>query len=639
MKMGDRIPEFRVNEKSKELVLIIKNECSNNCNFCTTRLVHGKNKFGTDSKDSILKIIDSNKERGLRITFVAFEPLEHPDIVEVIESSKKSGYTEIEMITNGRRFSDKKFAKRIYDAGLNHADILLLGHESGIHDKITQRRGSFSETVRGIENLKESGFKFTAHSVITKQNYQYLYEILDFCSVNNIQFKGFKFVSPSLKEPAPYLEVVFKMEDLLKFLKAKQGNYPEMYTRKILDNLNKDVPICLISKYFPESLKLNLRYKTTEAKYMKKYRSMEPRPEKKHEFKDKYPCEFSAECTKSESCPGMYAQYISLFGKHEFEPIRTSKTTENRNFGYMQLTRKCNRKCVCSNLYIDDTLSFKDALRQIDDYVQEGVNEIIFTGGEPTLNKNIFRLIKYCNKKGLACRVITNGEELADKAYTKRLSEAGLSYINISIYSHKKNVQDKLTLTKGSHEKTLSAIENSLKYITVPNINITINELNVEHLDDTVKVILEKFPDIMHFVFNNLDPTGRALKNKWTIPRLLDMEPGLQRVMKYLITRGKTFRVERVPLCYMRGFEYLSTETRKIVKNEIYRCLFLNKEGRELRKVRDFYYDKAPCCKICFLNEICAGLNPRYTKLFGFGELFPVFSDPEQIKREIMYGK
>ncbi len=310
-----------------------------------------------------------------------------------------------------------------------------------------------------------------------------------------------------------------------------------------------------------------------------------------------------------------------------------------RNFGYIQLTRKCNRKCVfCSNPYVNDALSFDDAMKQIDDYIKKGINEITLSGGEPTLNNNIFKVIKYCKNKGINCRIITNGGKLADEEYVTKIANAGLRNIHISIYSHKKEIQDKLTQKEGSYEKTLLAIKNALKYISVPKINITVNKLNAEHLDDTVKFILEKFPNIKHFVFNNLDPIGRAIKNKWAIPRLVDSELSLHKALSYLLLKGKSFRVEMVPLCYMQGFEEFSTETRKIIKNEMYMYLFLNEKKRELKERNNFYYAKAPCCEVCFLNEICAGLNPRYVKLFGTDELFPVFENKNRIIRKVKNG-
>ena len=64
-----------------------------------------------------------------------------------------------------------------------------------------------------------------------------------------------------------------------------------------------------------------------------------------------------------------------------------------------------------------------------------------------------------------------------------------------------------------------------------------------------------------------MDPDGnRAEENPDCIPKHRDFQVSLELAMEYLLQTGRTFRAERVPLCYMRRFAHCSTETRKIVK-------------------------------------------------------------------------
>lgn len=313
---------------------------------------------------------------------------------------------------------------------------------------------------------------------------------------------------------------------------------------------------------------------------------------------------------------------------------------QEKQFGYIQVTRTCNQKCLfCSNPYVEDTLTIEEAKKQIDYYVDEcKVNEIVLSGGEPTLNANLAGMIRYVLKKGAFPRIITNGQKLADISYVKNLADSGLQQIMVSIYSHDKDIHDKLTDTPGSYENVLIALDNLSRLIDDININITLNSLNINTLPVTVKFLIEKFPKIRHIVFNNLDPTNRALENTWTIPRLVDIELPLIYALKYLKKNNISFRVERVPLCYMNGFEEFSTETRRIVKNQAYRCLFLDKSGRRLfEKTEQFYYPngKSEACEKCKLTSVCAGLNERYAKINGYSELYPVFDYPDSIIRKI----
>ncbi len=310
---------------------------------------------------------------------------------------------------------------------------------------------------------------------------------------------------------------------------------------------------------------------------------------------------------------------------------------KNRSAGYIQITRRCNRKCAfCSSPYIKKDLSLNEIKKQINKYLKGGVTEIIFTGGEPTLHKDLPKMISYCHKKRIPCKIITNAQKLANKEYVKILKNAGLNHVIISICSHKKEIEEKLTRKKGSYTKTLKGIENALKYIGTVNINITLTSLNQGHLFETVKFLVTRFPKIQHFVFNNLDPIGRVLDNLNLIPKLSELELNLEKTLNYLTGMKKTFRVERVPLCYMQGFEEYSTETRKIVKNEAYMGLFLHKSELEMRKIKNFFSIKDEKCSSCFLNEICAGLNPKYAELFGTEELYPVFKAKDKIIKKII---
>jgi hypothetical protein len=59
-----------------------------------------------------------------------------------------------------------------------------------------------------------------------------------------------------------------------------------------------------------------------------------------------------------------------------------------------------------------------------------------------------------------------------------------------------------------------------------------------------------------------------------------------------------------MPLCYIRGYEWCSTETRKIVKNEERIIHFL--DFREEIHETDFEHEKLEACKKCDLNSICS---------------------------------
>ncbi len=304
------------------------------------------------------------------------------------------------------------------------------------------------------------------------------------------------------------------------------------------------------------------------------------------------------------------------------------------NIGYIQVVRHCNQKCgFCSNPATPYTHDFDDIRALIDDFVERGYFGIILTGGEPTLSPILPDIIRYARTTRLHVRMITNGQRLADRSLARELARAGLQHAHVSIYSVRPELEDWLRSSHGSLERAYAALDNLHAEGVHCDINCVINRFNADHLDENVRVLTERFPWVRHFVWNNLDPSlGRAESNTFFVARLADFERSLYRAMRYLDERGCTFRVERVPLCYMTDYAHCSTETRKIVKEEERIVHFLDDKGTVRQTQWGHMY--AACCDVCRLRPICAGLY-EHGRAYDPAELHPVFVDPHAIVERI----
>jgi MoaA/NifB/PqqE/SkfB family radical SAM enzyme len=315
------------------------------------------------------------------------------------------------------------------------------------------------------------------------------------------------------------------------------------------------------------------------------------------------------------------------------------------NIGYMQVVRHCNQYCrFCSNPETGYVLDLETAKREVDDFAARGYFGIILTGGEPSLSPIIPEITAYARERGLHVRMITNGSKIADKAVARRFVEAGLLHYHVSIHSCREEVEDFLTGVRGSFGLAMRALENLEELdrerreaghegVTV-NINTVINAFNCDHLDENVRSFTSRFPFLRHFVWNNLDPSmGRAETNRDTAHRLRDFEVSLNKAMRFLAASGRTFRVERVPLCFMVEFAHASTETRKIIKGEERIVHFLDEKGT-IRQT-DFRHPKADACRHCTLNEICGGLF-ELGDWYDKSELSPVFVPKEPIIERVL---
>ena len=312
---------------------------------------------------------------------------------------------------------------------------------------------------------------------------------------------------------------------------------------------------------------------------------------------------------------------------------------------YLQVTRKCNNACIfCSNPAVNVDYTLEEAQNQVCKLISDGIETIMLTGGEPTECGFLQEIVRYIAEKGLRPILITNGVNLNDKILCRQLYDAGIRVIHLSLHSHSARVADKLSQREGHWKRQIVAIQNLLGAGFELKINSTINSMNCKKLHLLANFIIRRFPSIRHFVFNALDPgnpdgsiRSRAGENQYIVPRLVDMEYSLNRTCELLLSEGRTFRVERVPLCYMSRFADFSTETRKIVKNEMYYCSFIEEDKRNrIRKVSPSFFRYHPgTCRYCSMRNICAGIQKEYVKIYGDMEVYPLFDDPEETIRRI----
>ncbi|MEY8353903.1 radical SAM protein [Lachnospiraceae bacterium 54-53] len=125
------------------------------------------------------------------------------------------------------------------------------------------------------------------------------------------------------------------------------------------------------------------------------------------------------------------------------------------------LTEVCNHRCsYCyqgsehkdeHGLHLEE---WKDVMKQA---AELGVQEIVFTGGEPTLYRGFLELVKTAVSHGLYPRISTNGSTL-DPAMTGALHEAGAEYIHLSLPAVTSALYGRITGAEKSLDQVKRAI-------------------------------------------------------------------------------------------------------------------------------------------------------------------------------------
>lgn len=156
----------------------------------------------------------------------------------------------------------------------------------------------------------------------------------------------------------------------------------------------------------------------------------------------------------------------------------------------IRLTNSCNLKCsFCLNKEYRNSkksadFSYSD-LHKIIFYLANNKMTVYLSGGEPLLNKDIFKVIKLLRLNNIHTYMFTNGF-LLDRYYEK-LKLSMINSISISVDHCNANIHDLIRNQKGLFDKIISNLE-MVKNDKHPNIEINIatviNRDNYKNLSD-----------------------------------------------------------------------------------------------------------------------------------------------------------
>ena len=155
--------------------IVLGSNCNNNCSFCV--LDDKSKKFKSKSKEEIIRDLKESSKECDFLTLTGGEPTIRKDILDIVETAKKLGFNEIHLQTNGRMLSYNLFCKKLIEKGVTSFTISFHADCEELGDKFSKTKGSFQQTLKGMENIKKYGAKLITNTVIFKQNYKNLLKI------------------------------------------------------------------------------------------------------------------------------------------------------------------------------------------------------------------------------------------------------------------------------------------------------------------------------------------------------------------------------------------------------------------------------------------------------------------------------
>ncbi|EAM0922966.1 GTP 3',8-cyclase MoaA [Campylobacter jejuni] len=165
------------------------------------------------------------------------------------------------------------------------------------------------------------------------------------------------------------------------------------------------------------------------------------------------------------------------------------------NYLRISVTQRCNFRCLYCMPKIpfdyqpkENLLSFEELFLFVKAAIDEGIEKIRITGGEPLLRKDLSIFIKMISdyKSDIDLAITTNGFLLKD--FAKDLKNAGLKRLNISLdtLDHKKA---KTLAQKDVLDGVLSGIDEALNL----DLKVKLNTVALKNLNDDELISLLEF--------------------------------------------------------------------------------------------------------------------------------------------------
>ncbi len=554
------------------------------------------------------------------IRFFGDDPLDRDDMGSLIQHATTLGFQHVGLATDGFRLDNREQIRGLVDSGLHEIVLTIHSTDPRVHDHLARKKGAYKHLLKALEELSKVDVDVRVKIPIWNPKAQNLGRILDELSVRLERISAVELsISQRLPDgkngerllPLPLAKLRAGLTEILD--EASDQGIPIVFLP------GSGVPFCGL----PEA------YRTPETA------PFHPtRPARRDD--DNVVGKACSSCFMEKQCSGVRSWYLERFGEDLFEPIAESilPPTESRLAKHFEdpLARArasnvmlkvirptivCNQLCPFCSANETSENSFKTVKKtkkKIIRWYRLGARHLSFSGGEPTLVKELPDYIRLAKQLGYQkIELVTNGTKTSIPKHAKKLVDAGLEVAFISLHADTEELSAKCTGCEGDWEKTVESLHNFQDLGIKVEINHVVSKLNYQNLPKFVTWFHNEFGPSIQMSFAFVSPLYRAKENLWLIPRYSEVMPYLKEAMDLLRSWDHPFVVlarAGVPWCQLRGGYQQYSDLTQI--------------ANEAHSEDDYKKTKGEQCSDCTLFDLCPGVFKEYEELYGMDEFVPL---------------
>lgn len=280
--------------------------CDNSCLFCPrSTLEHVR----VREPEELLPRLEAIRARSRRVVLTGGEVTVLPGAVKLVSLCRRLGFTDIALITNGRRLSDRDLASRLVQAGLTEICVTIYDLRPAVHDAMTRTPGSLEETLAGLGNVLEIATRVPlsvrVNTLMSRINADGVHATLNRLSARGV--RGFLVadvvLSDAFPDPLPHARV--------REIASAISSDPDIDVPVVF----RGFPLCLFRDVALEAEPQDIDTTIVDGRSLDAYFS--------EFFSNFVHVDSCGACSESSRCPGLQKRYLDALGCTEIESVDT----------------------------------------------------------------------------------------------------------------------------------------------------------------------------------------------------------------------------------------------------------------------------------------------------------------------------
>lgn len=230
---------------------------------------------------------------------------------------------------------------------------------------------------------------------------------------------------------------------------------------------------------------------------------------------------------------------------------------------------------------------------------------ISLTGGEPTLNTDLFKILKEIRLlfPDTEIAILTNGRMFFYKDYVTQFYDLNIrnAKVVIPIYGHTASLHDSVTQVQESFNQTIQGIKNLLEKNIWIELRVIINKFNYRYLNEITTYVFNEFNNILYLVFIVME-LNKDIVDTGVVIKYSEFVPYLKEAIEHSDSNKNKIKLYHFPLC--------------IIEPKYWSLIY--------KSIEDYKLTFSEQCNMCSYKRDCMGILKTYMRYVGDKEFAPI---------------